>query len=91
MLSNVETATLIALLVLLIVVTIVYYTLPSRGSGPLLLNASGFTPTCSVGVTSGSMPSIDLEPYSVGTADCDQFQCTGMNCCISSEVPPAIL
>lgn len=94
-LSEVTTATIIALTVLLIVTTVGYYTMlagatAARHATASRATASNFTPTCTVGLTGGSMPIIDPAPYPAGCAGCDRRAGSDMNCCSASEVPPAV-
>ena len=99
-LSEVTTATIIALTVLLIVTTVGYYTMlagataarhatASRAAASRA-TASNFTPTCTVGLTGGSMPIIDPVPYPAGCTGCSPQNAADMNCCSASEVPPAV-
>lgn len=93
-LSEVTTATIIALTVLLIVTTVGYYTMlagaTARRAAASRATASEFTPTCTVGLTGGSMPIIDPVPYPAGCTGCSPQDAADMNCCSASEVPPAV-
>ena len=94
-LSEVTTATIIALTVLLIVTTVGYYTILAGAAAASHATASRaaaskFTPTCTVGLTGGSMPIIDPAPYPAGCAGCSRRAGATMNCCSASEVPPAV-
>ena len=76
---------LIAALVLAIVIVMGYYTIM-----PNAMAMSKFTPTCTVGLTGGSMPVIDPPQYPAGCVGCSQRQRGNMNCCSGSEVPPVV-
>jgi hypothetical protein len=85
-LSEVALAAIIAVVVLLIVLVVGFCTLQASSATTM----SGFTPTCTVGVTCGSMPVIDPLPYPAGCVGCGSITGAEMNCCSSSEVPPVV-